>query len=76
MCQRQVNGRENPMKTYCIFAITAFLAVVFWLFPEARPSLYPVSLWTVLILGALMGAVYLGLFWLVLRVGRHAIKGR
>jgi hypothetical protein len=64
------------LRIYTVFATAAFLAVVFWLFPEARPSLYPVSLWSVLILSAILGAVYLGIFWLILRVGRHAIKGR
>jgi hypothetical protein len=64
------------LKRYLICSAVALLAVVLWLFPEARPSLYPVSLLSVLILGAIMGAVYLGVFWLILRVGRHAIKGR
>jgi hypothetical protein len=65
---------KHPL-SYAIFAITAFTAVVLWLFPEVKPSLYPISLWTVLILGAIMGAGYLGIFWPILRVGRHAIKG-
>ena len=64
------------LRKYLACCAVVLLAVALCLFPEIRPSLYPVSLWSVLILGAVMGAVYLGIFWLVLRVGRHAIRGR
>jgi hypothetical protein len=64
------------LRKYLACSAVVLLAVVLWLFPEVRPSIYPISLWSVLILGAIMGAVYLGIFWLILRVGRHAIKGR
>jgi hypothetical protein len=64
------------LRKYLACSAVALLAVILWLFPEVRPSIYPVSLWSLLILAAIMGAVYLGIFWLILRVGRHAIKGR
>ena len=64
------------LRKYLVCSAVALLALFLWLFPEARPPLYPVSLWSWLILAAIMGAVWLGIFWLVLRVGRHAIKGK
>jgi hypothetical protein len=64
------------LRKYLACSAVVILAVFLWLFPEYRPSIYPVSLWSLLILSAIMGAVYLGIFWLILRVGRHAIKGR